>query len=596
MSTFWLTLRFFCNAALLQSPEQSLHKNFESQLVSWTEDYEEAHQTLLRDYFLTRHQTDPRVVSDAAKDYRKLAAFCLARFVECHKEGVMYKEAACLIAKEVVVVQDWDNQVLLESILEFAKEAAGQRTLRALRYLIIPIVSIIVALIIGLFPPASLHTRSIPEFDFPSATVREGIWKWADQAESMSKVAENITVIDALLSHSRRSVMGLWSFVGSTRLQNKDLFITEYEELEKNMGELISLLRRYNGGVPMLITQFGSHLSIVLSRVQAIDTSSFNLHDSILVKGSEVLSILCFNNFISEAGRTWSYFWACGAMFLVSDTLSTCISISTSTLSNHSGSLCKPIYSTLLALNPGMEIYQQQSRQNKTIAVSSLLRFLEVLAANIGELHRIADAGAGLCTMMEAQFRSITTLKQTSVLEIESYMDGLNDKLWSGPEPGWIERTFSSGDKRSSERDKTYKAWRVAYEEANHLNQMQDLHSASERSLLIVTDVLEDWERDIQTLLKDVRVIEKHLKEHREHVMFFDEVWEKFKDDVEGLRPILKNLVDIQERQKLRNRTSRKFWEDRSAECLKKVGSNEEAGETMEWDNCFFKGLVINMM
>jgi hypothetical protein len=91
-------------------------------------------------------------------------------------------------------------------------------------------------------------------------------------------------------------------------------------------------------------------------------------------------------------------------------------------------------------------------------------------------------------------------------------------------------------------------------------------------------------------------VIEKHLKEHREHVMFFDEVWEKFKDDVEGLRPILKNLVNVQERQKLRNRTSRKFWEDRSAECLKKVGSNEEAGETMEWDNCFFKGLVINMM
>jgi hypothetical protein len=96
---------------------------------------------------------------------------------------------------------------------------------------------------------------------------QSGISEAANSMIYISQVAMNLTIPFGLLRKSRRSIFHASDMVQASTLEQNDEFVQEYHGLEKRMDELINILSMYDIRVLALLTQFDTHLSMVLGAV-----------------------------------------------------------------------------------------------------------------------------------------------------------------------------------------------------------------------------------------------------------------------------------------------------------------------------------------
>lgn len=101
-----------------------LHADFQSNRGGWQAAYATERNQLAKTFFdVSFRASDSKMVSDMAKSKCLLRAFCLARFVELHEEGVRAGDMLSLVAEEVQAVEDWDDVEFLASISPYSTHA-----------------------------------------------------------------------------------------------------------------------------------------------------------------------------------------------------------------------------------------------------------------------------------------------------------------------------------------------------------------------------------------------------------------------------------------------------------------------------------------
>ncbi|KAL5327600.1 hypothetical protein ACEPPN_005301 [Leptodophora sp. 'Broadleaf-Isolate-01'] len=367
----------------------------------------------------------------------------------------------------------------------------------------------------------------------PSMPLDEGVSMAARQAMRISDIAANLSTIPQFLQISRANIIGAADIISASTLEFKDCLATAYTLLEEGLEELTDVTREYNVGADTMMGQFETLLETVLERMAVVNGP---LDFSFLSYASwGCASIIGLDLGLTRTHRKSSLI--CGSLVATTILIDVCFK-------DLDSPALDPFCDFLLTHVPGNKQHMNQVVEDRVQAVRALREFLEVLNEEMNILLQTADHGKVLCGVAEKNFREIRVLhvKSENSIRIQMKIMEMEDRSWESWKQ-WIGFGTGLNEKRADLINKDF-----------NLSQIIELHGIAFRLFSEARDALNTWKVDIARVMNGLKQFESYADKGWRGAWQNWNDWKQLRGSFEGLRPVLKNMIDAHDRLQYKNR------------------------------------------
>ncbi|ESZ92020.1 hypothetical protein SBOR_7586 [Sclerotinia borealis F-4128] len=425
-------------------------------------------------------------------------------------------------------------------------------------------------------------THRNASIEIPHSIIKDYALEAANNTFGLLNLTMNISALPILLSHSHKSIIGASEIVRASQLKDKYDMSRAYTELEKGNAELRLKLIGHTEGVPDLIKQFETSLSIAISETDNIrlDTS---LQNSVLLKSSAVCIILWHIPGLEIASWRWINS-PCWASFLGSGSVIACLE----------GDY--PWCPSLLAHTTIVTSHMNETQKTRALTARRLRRLVETLQTDLGELLHDAQQAISICENLNLNFERINRFKEANQKEGEKEVPPVPVDVNKVPDTHILDG-FLHDVRRSRSATEDSKKKRIWGIDMERLEVIHHFHHLAHEYFLQAEQRITHWDSKInaEDLLRQLKKLEASADEDWRYDLNEEKAWAQIRGDLQSLIPLVTKFSAAFTKQgRVRSQVD-DVVSARAKKCYRerKANRGKDESSARSWEDCFFEGFTF---